>query len=272
MELLKYQRLTGLLDSLTDGADILRAVFEKHPTIILEPVVEYKEGKPARIGHFRKRRIPTKEAREHPDFQHRRLMLNDADQVVTESARLMDKCGDEIESDSKARHDQGMTATDEIRVLYDSMTRFLDATDTPIDGVGTLYNKTRNRCRALVNKLATWFPDLNPDQVPPAIPGDVPPGMSDREMMVELFRTKLSSTQEYKNATYNGHIINLWTWNDSISELVDWLTANDLINKDHNGRYMWRYADGAFLDTKGDPITKDRLTEANKNINRKIKL
>ena len=263
MELLKYQRLTRLLDSLTDGVDTLRAVFEKHP--VEAPAGDHPGGQ-------RCKPMPTDQARQHPEFPNRYLLLNDADQAVTESARLMDKCGDEIESDSKARHDQGMTATDEIRALYDSVTRFLDATDTPIDGADTLYNKTRDRCRALVNKLVTWFPDLNPDQVPPAIPGDVPPELSDREMMVEQFRSKVAETQVYKNAIGNGHIIKPWTWNDNVSELVDWLTRHDLINKDHNGRYMWRYADGAFLDTKGDPITKDRLTEANKNINRKFKL
>ncbi len=264
MELLKYQELTGLLDSLTDGADTLRAVFEKHPVEV--PAGDHPGGQ-------RCKPMPTDQARQHPEFPNRYLLLKDADKAVTESAHLMDKCGDEIERENQDRHDQGMTATDEIRALYDSMSRFLDATNTPVAGAGTLYDKTRKRCRALMNKLNGWFPDLNPNQAGthPATPGDVPREMSGRGMMVELFRARLAETQEYKRAKNVGQISKPWTWNDSYSELVEWLTAYNLIDKDAIGRYMWRYADGAFLDKKGNPITADQLSDANKAINRQIK-
>lgn len=295
-----YHDLIQALDSLTTGmhgADTLRAVYEKH-----QVEVQAKPGEPTT------KREPTDQAKQHPLFKHRSMLLLNAMKTVDDVATMMEQWVDEFIEENQGRADQGWTPTPDGRALFNAMSRFMSATDTPIPGAVNLYDSNhvvtaksehdggvfsrdvfvhgvRTQCREWMDRMIAWFPDLNPDNTtdqagnprPADGPVNVAPGMSDHEMRVEQFRTQLSQNPAYKLAVANGHITNPFTWNESLYELVKWLIdwennmANPLIpTRKRGGKtvYWWCYADGLFSDKDGGIITAQSLSTANKNLNR----
>lgn len=265
-----YNGIATGLNKLTEWADTLRAVFEK-----VEAPIPENEREP---GGPTTRRVPTDEARNNAWFNQRWTLLTANENTAKGIAGMMDSCLDGFVVENQGRADNGRAVTTDGRALFDTMSRFLNATDTPIDGAARLYDDVRTRCRDWVGRMTTWFPDLNPDQGgnPQPADGDTPtPAMSDRDMRVELFRGGLLNKQEYKNAITNKHIKPPFTWLGSISDLADWLDSCDLIPKDpprpkpgEDYKCLWRHADGAFTNTNGNPITARQLTGAMKELKR----
>lgn len=97
-------------------------------------------------------------------------------------------------------------------------------------------------------------------------------GMTDRDMAIEQFRTGLMEKTAYDNAIKNGHISKPLTWNESISDLADWLDREDVIPKqptrDGPRRCLWSRADGVFLKPDGTPITSRQLAQAFQDLKR----
>ena len=81
-------------------------------------------------------------------------------QVDTDVANLMDGLVDGFVEVNQARADQGNGATADVRALYEAMAGFLVPTGIPVEGFGPFYPKTRERTRAWMDMVTTWFPDL----------------------------------------------------------------------------------------------------------------
>lgn len=270
-----YNGLIQALDFLTTGmhgADTLRVLFDKREVEV--PAGE--PGGPATVDE------PTDQAREHPMFKDRRLLLLGASETVDDVAYKMEQFVDGFVEENQARADQGLSITPDGRALFVAMSRFMTATDTPIPGAGNLYDSihvvtvktehdggvfsrdvyvhgVRSQCREWMDRLIAWFPDLNPDQEParrndpPAnkIPGN------------PAFVKPLENSDAYKQAIDNGHITPPNTWNGTIKSLATWLNDSGLLSTPQpfnvtEKTTKWQNANGVFL-IKGVPITAKQL-------------
>lgn len=285
----EYQQLIQALAFLTTGnhgADTLRVLFDKREVEV--PAREREPGGPAT------RMEPTDQARQHPLFKHKMLLLNGAVETVENLAGRMKRWTDGFVEENQARADQGLKASTDGRALYDSMSRFMSATATPVPGARDIYDKTtvihyacgdqlipgvRAQCQEWMKMLATWFPDLNTEkstgqQSQPhndKMNASQYTAMTDSEMWAEQFRHDVVEKQGYKDAVSNGDITKPFTWNSTISELADWLDRYDIIPKDRKGdskpRCLWHRVDGVFLNHKnGEPITAQQLKDAFKKL------
>lgn len=276
----QYKHLVRLLESLTDGADTLRAVFAKAPIVILEPdTVPGRNGKPDHLVFFH-RNIAAKEARQHPAFKMRRDLLNDAERMVNDASAIMEECVDEFVSEDRGGN--AVIAKRE-RELYPVLLRFLDATATPIQGAAGLYDENkvinissrrpilrrglRPQCREWADMLTTWFPDLNTDMAPadtgiqaaarPEVPGEVPGNPA--------FVKPLLRSDAYRTAINDGRITPPRTWNGTIKDLAIWLFDSGLLSNPRPDNLTdkitrWQLADGTFLKD-GNPVTARQLKD-----------
>ena len=271
MKASEYKRLKRLLESLTDGADTLRAVFAKAPIAILEPdTVPGRTGKPDHVV-FGNRHIAAKEARQHPDFKQRYTLLDQAERMVDEAAAIMEECVDEFVSEDRGGN--AVIAARE-RALYPVLIHFLDATATPIQGAAGLYeeNKVRDitscrpilrrglrpQCREWADMLTTWFPNIG------TTTGiDTKPAMT--TATGNAFVDRLKSSDAYKKAIEDGTITAPFTWNGTIKDLAYWLLNNDLILDHSRGvspTRKWCWADSIFKLPNGSVVTRGRLKNA----------
>lgn len=272
----QYKRLKRLLESLTDGADTLRAVFAKAPIAILEPdTVPGRNGKPDHVV-FGNRHIAAKEARQHPDFKQRYTLLEQAERMADEAAAIMEECVDEFVSEDRGGN--AVIAARE-RALYPVLIHFLDATATTIQSAAGLYeeNKVRDitsrrpilrrglrpQCREWADMLTTWFPDLNTDMAPadtgiqaaarPEVPGN------------PTFVIPLLKSDAYRAAINDGRITPPRTWNGTIIDLAYWLSDSGLLSTPRPNNLSdkitrWQLADGTFLKD-GNPVTARQLKD-----------
>ena len=189
------------------------------------------------------------------------------------------ECRDDFVEENQDRADRKVGISRDGQRLFDAMGRFLNAIETPIGkGDSLLCFEVCRMCQDWRGRMVEWFPDLNANQGGNRQPTDgdtSTPPTTDRQMMVENWRSGLLNNQEYKNAKDNKHIKPPFTWLGSNTELADWLDSNDLIPKDPpkpgplvDYKCLWRFADGAFTNTNGEPITAKQLTDAMKELKR----
>lgn len=271
MKASEYKRLKRLLESLTDGADTLRAVFAKAPIAILEPdTVPGRNGKPDHVV-FGNRHIAAKEARQHPDFKQRYTLLDQAERMVDEAAAIMEECVDEFVSEDRGGN--AVIAARE-RALYPVLIHFLDATAIPIQGAAGLYeeNKVRDitssrpilrrglrpQCREWADMLTTWFPNIG------TTTGiDMKPAMT--IATGNAFVDRLKSSDAYNKAIEDGTITAPLTWNGTIKDLAYWLLNNDLILDHSRGvspTRKWCWAGSIFKLPNGSVVTREQLKNA----------
>lgn len=274
----QYKHLVSLLESLTAGADTLRAVFAKSPIVILEPEIRSgRDGGPDYVL-FSQRIMAAKEARQHPEFKMRYGLLEKAETMVDKAAAIMEECVDEFVSEDR---DGNAVIAKQERELYPVLVRFLDATATPIQGAAGLYDTNkivtlasgrpglrrglRPQCQEWADMLITWFQDLNPGMAPadtgiqattrPDAPGEVPGSPA--------FVRPLLMSDAYRAAINDGRITPPRTWNGTIKALAIWLSDSGLLSDPRPDNLTeritrWRLADGVFLINER-PITARQL-------------
>lgn len=233
MEHSDYSELTRRLGHLARGADTLRVLFSK-------------EVAPATDPGGRSKPVPTDEARQHPWFSQRMILLDGTEHTVEETAGLMDRCQNGWTASNQARADNERPATADVRSLYQAMDGFMSATSEPTPGIARLYDILRTRCREWMDQAVTWFPDLYPE-----------------------FIRKLLASDVYKEAVVNGDITPPFIWNGTIKELAIMLANSGLLSviedfKLTGTRIQWSLADRVFL-IKGKPVTARQLNDAFKH-------
>ena len=185
----EYIELTRALESLTKGADTLRLLFSK-----VEAPADPDTLEP---GEPTTRWVPTDQARQHPLFPHRWVMLGVAERTVEDTARLMDQCVDGWTDENQDRADRGLKPTADTRGLFQAMAGFMSATETPTRGIAGLYDKTRSRCRAWLDQANEWFPNLNGNhqangQEPHQEPGPTSTTRTGKTVTVNVDRDRLA--------------------------------------------------------------------------------
>lgn len=143
----EYMNLTGRLAFLTREADRTRALLTM-PVVVTPDGSIVATNEPDQDGAVE---VPT-----NPSGIWMAVV-----QVDTDVANLMDGLVDGFVEVNQGRADQGHGATADVRALYEAMAGFLVATESPVDGFGVFYPKTRERTRAWMDQATTWFPDLN---------------------------------------------------------------------------------------------------------------
>lgn len=254
MKASEYQRLITGLDKLTEWSDTLRAVFSRVEIDIPEEDRE-PDGRTTK-------RVPSDEARGNEWFPHRFDLWQANENWAGEIARMMDSCLDGFVDENQVRADKGLAMTDPCRALFNAMSRFLNATVTPIDGAPRLYHDVRARCRDWYSRLLTWFPDIDPNQAgkqtrlattdPTAIPGN------------PAFVRRLMNSDAYKKAIADGDITHPVTWNRTIKGLAIWLSESGLLDQQPKidnvteKTTKWKFADGVFI-IAGKAVTATQL-------------
>ena len=255
-----YNGIATGLNKLTEWADTLRAVFEK-----VEAPIPENEREP---GGPTTRRVTTDEARNNAWFKHRWTLLTANENTAKEIAGMMDSCLDGFVVENQGRADNGRAVTTDGRALFDTMSRFLNATDTPIDGAARLYDDVRTRCRDWVGRMTTWFPDLNAGPISGGIAGKTAGTIPGRSAP---FVARLIVSDSFKQAVKDGFIpAGITTppipWNGNIKELATWLSDSGLLSNPQPDNLTekttkWKMADGVFTKD-GEPVTNDQLKRA----------
>ena len=172
------------------------------------------------------------------------------------------KYQNEFVGENQARADQGLAVSIDGGRLFDALTRWLNAIDTPIGkGDSFLCFEICRFCQDWRNRMLVWFPDLNPDLAgnPPATGPAIIPGNP-------AFVKRLVNSDAYKQATNTtGDITPPNTWNGSIKDLANWLDGNGLLARPKIDNVTekitrWKLADGVFL-IDGKPITARQLKD-----------
>lgn len=250
MKASEYQGLTKGLDKLTEWSDTLRAVFSK--AIITIPEKDREPGGPSTKW------ATTDEARNNEWYKQRYDILRANMNWAGEITGKMDSLLDEFVDDNQARADRGLAITDPCRALFNAMSRFLDATDAPINGAARLYDDVRIRCQDWRGRLITWFPNIG------TTTGiDMKPAMT--TATGNAFVDRLKSSDAYNKAIEDGTITAPSTWNGTIKDLADWLLNNDLILDHSRGvspTRKWCWADSIFKLPNGSVVTRERLKNA----------
>ena len=254
MKASEYQGLKTGLDILTEWSDTLRTVFSK-----VEIAIPEKDREP---GGPSTRRVPSDEARGHEWFRQKYDLLQANQKWVGEISTMMGSLLDGFVDENQVRADKGLAITDPCRALFDAMSRFLDATNTPVDGAAKLYDDVRIRCRDWCGRLITWFPDLNTDQAgkltrrATTAPADIPGNPA--------FVNRLVKSDAYKHAIADGDITPPTTWNGTIKDLAIWLSESGLlaqrpkIDNVTEKTTRWKLADGVFI-IAGKAVTATQL-------------
>ena len=233
-----YIELTRAFEYLTNEANTLRLLFSK--------VEAPADPSTLETGGPNTRWVPTDQARQHPLFPKRMLLLDSIEQAVEDTARLMEQCVNDWTHENQGRADQGLPPTADTRELFQAMDGFMSVTETPTRGIAGLYTKVRSRCRAWLDQATEWFPELWPEHI-----------------------RKLLDSPDYKKAVKFEQITPPFTWNGTIKELAEWLDDSMLVARPKvdtitERTHDWALYDGVFLK-KGRPITAKQLQEAFKH-------
>ncbi len=224
----EFIEMSRLLDSLTDGADTLRVVFETE-------TVEDKDKAIRTGGEITTRVVSTERAKAHPDYKHRRTMPFDRD--LETLASIIQKCDDWTTDKFKASE------------IYRRMRAFVSATSGMPVGISYPFKKVRSLCE----KPMAIIPGKYPDLYPPFI----------RALLAdELYQKAIDHKQISPPFTWNESIKELAGWLEDTL-----LLANPKrIIKTKDGPkccISWEMADCVFLKD-GEPITAKQLRTANK--------
>ena len=219
----EYIKLTSLLNGMSGNADTLRLLFSR-----------------------------TDQAKQHPGFQFKHIMLDSEEKAVHETLDLMDRTVDGWIDENQERADRKLGPTADCRKLYLVMAGFIDATETPVAGANVLYVRIRKQCRAWMDQAVTWFPSITEKEQGR---GTIDRRVS-KKQKVEQFKVELQSMPEYQLAIDDGTIIPPFTWTKGKRDLVEWLQNNIIPTRtDRNGfrHPQWSIADNVFIKD-GKPI------------------
>lgn len=148
--------LEHLMNSREFGIETLRVLFAK-----VEAPADPETLEPGRPAI---KMAPADDARKHPLFPNRFLLLDSVGNSVDRTADLMDCCIDAWTETNQERADQGKKPTIDTMRLIPVMSAFMSATSTPIPGCVGLYDKVRTRCREWLGLANEWFPEIMADQ------------------------------------------------------------------------------------------------------------
>ena len=140
----EYMEMKRLLDSLTDGADTLRVVFQTKTVEDVDKAI--RTG-----GEITTREIATDEAKSHPDFKIRYSLLPDHDIQVL--VRIINECTDWTSDKFKAS------------VVYQKMQSFISATSDMPKGISGIYKIARSKCLELMDLIPGVYRDLYPPKI-----------------------------------------------------------------------------------------------------------
>ncbi len=135
----EFIEMSRLLDSLTDGADTLRVVFETE-------TVEDKDKAIRTGGEITTRVVSTERAKAHPDYKHRRTMPFDRD--LETLASIIQKCDDWTTDKFKASE------------IYRRMRAFVSATSGMPKGISWPFKFIRSLCVKPMEMIPGRYPDL----------------------------------------------------------------------------------------------------------------
>lgn len=191
-----YMNLTRRLAFLTREADRTRALLTM-PVVVTPDGTIVATGEPDQDGAVE---VPT----------NRTGIWMAVVQVDTDVANLMDGLVDGFVEVNQERADQGHGATADVRALYEAMAGFLVATESPVEGFGPFYPKTRDRTRAWMDHVTTWFPDLNnQDQADTINQGTTQPSKRavvvhpDRAMLSGFFNDEFKATRPGQQSRFD---------------------------------------------------------------------
>lgn len=219
----EYMEMKRLLDSLTDGADTLRVVFQ---TKTVEDV-----NKSIRTGgEITTREIATDKAKAHPDFKIRYSLLPDHD--IKALVRIINECTDWTSDKFKAS------------VMYQKMRSFISATSGMPKGISGIYKTARSKCLELMDLI----PGVYPDFYPPIL----------RDLLADpYYQQAVDDGRISPPFTWNRSIIELSVWIDNTIDLrkpiIDQVEGKE--------RRNWKLVDCVFR-IDGEPVTAKQLRTA----------
>ena len=222
----EFIEMSRLLDSLTDGADTLRVVFETE-------TVEDKDKAIRTGGEITTRVVSTEKAKAHPDYKHRRTMPFDRD--LETLASIIQKCDDWTTDKFKASE------------IYRRMRAFVSATSGMPVGISYPFNKVRSLCE----KPMAIIPGKYPDLYPPFI----------RELLDHPdYKKAVDFGDITPPFTWNDSIKKLAGWLDDTTLL----SRPEDMTVQGRTRNNWMLADCVF-QIGGEPVTSEQLRNAIKH-------
>lgn len=169
----EYMNLTGRLANLTREADRTRA-------LLTMPVVVTSDGAivaTTETGQDGAVEVPVNLVG----------IWRAVDQVDTDVDDLMCGLWDGFVEDNQVRADQRLQPTADVRALFEAMAGFLVATESPVEGRGVLYARTRSLVRDWMDMATTWFPDLNDQDQADTIHQVTTTNTIDRDRLMSFF-------------------------------------------------------------------------------------